>query len=394
MVADVDPDTIELLDYEDDLSMEGDNDEYSPIEEQPKQSEPCPGMSAQECGPDEILTEQLSKHTEEKLLNNPVIQQLMKKQMAQEKQDLINNPAIQNMMESFFENKFKDMNTTQTEQPKQQAGMNMVPNQRVMEVNRGNQGVDMIKIANNETNHNQIVHSPSDITVYTPALQKRLTPQHDDMAQVVQNMGNFDIRANIVNTNNGIIGDFVESVRQQQHPVDFEDNRRNSDVAVTSKLKEAQIRADKALLEAECFKAQIEPPGNHNVMGGDNVNDNTLGNDRELIVGVSNPNNGNGVEAGMQILNIGSGVSDDDFFHLTCHIDPNLIHRIEKGEFVELEKLLPKDKLGKNGEDNRLEWIQRDGGTYLVPAQRDSKISSFRRCRASSSRTGQKSRKK
>ena len=71
------------------------------------------------------------------------------------------------------------------------------------------------------------------------------------------------------------------------------------------------------------------------------------------------------------------GVSDDDFFHLTCHIEPSLIHKIEKGEFVELEKLLPKDKLG-NREENRLEWVQRDGGTFLVPAQRDGKIGSFR----------------
>ena len=67
------------------------------------------------------------------------------------------------------------------------------------------------------------------------------------------------------------------------------------------------------------------------------------------------------------------------FFHLTCHIEPSLIHKIEKGEYVELEKLLPKDKLGKAGEDNHLEWVQREGGTFLVPAQRDGKIGGFRR---------------
>ena len=77
------------------------------------------------------------------------------------------------------------------------------------------------------------------------------------------------------------------------------------------------------------------------------------------------------------MMNIGSGVSDDDFFHLTCHIDPNLIHKIEKGEFVELEKLLPKEKTSRNGEENRLEWVQRDGGTFLCQAQKDNKISSF-----------------
>ena len=100
-------------------------------------------------------------------------------------------------------------------------------------------------------------------------------------------------------------------------------------------MKEAQLRADKALLEAEKFKARVEPPGN----------------DFDQNMSIRDD---------MQILNIGAGVSDDDFFHLTCHIDPNLIHKIEKGEFVELEKLLPKDKLGRSGEENRLEWVQRD----------------------------------
>ena len=42
-----------------------------------------------------------------------------------------------------------------------------------------------------------------------------------------------------------------------------------------------------------------------------------------------------------------------------------------------MEKLLPKEKLGFKGDENRLEWVQRDGGTYLVPAQRDNKIGSF-----------------
>ena len=85
------------------------------------------------------------------------------------------------------------------------------------------------------------------------------------------------------------------------------------------------------------------------------------------------------VNGQVEIPNIGAGVSDDDFFHLTCFIEPSLIHKIEKGEFVELKKLLPKDKLGRT-EEGRLEWVQRDGGTFLVPAsQRDSKINSFRK---------------
>ena len=44
--------------------------------------------------------------------------------------------------------------------------------------------------------------------------------------------------------------------------------------------------------------------------------------------------------------------NDDEFFHLTCHIDASLKDKIEKGEYVELEKLLPKRGSAKMGDDN------------------------------------------
>ena len=87
----------------------------------------------------------------------------------------------------------------------------------------------------------------------------------------------------------------------------------------------------------------------------------------------------NAVQTMGVIPDIGSGVTDDDFFHLTCFIDPNLIHKIERGEFVELEKLLPKDRSYVSGKEDRLEWVQREGGTFLVPASRDLKINGIRR---------------
>ena len=133
-----------------------------------------------------------------------------------------------------------------------------------------------------------------------------------------------------------------------------------TDATIAKELKDAQARAERALLEAEKFRAQVDPPGS--------------GSFNNIDIGGKSALNSN-----MQILNIGSAVSDDDFFHLTCHIELGLIHKIEKGEFVELEKLLPKDKLGKGSEDNHLEWVQRDGGKFLVPAQRDSKINGFHR---------------
>ena len=50
--------------------------------------------------------------------------------------------------------------------------------------------------------------------------------------------------------------------------------------------------------------------------------------------------------------------TDDDFFHVTCHIEENLKEKIKKGGYVDLERLLPKDKTGvKVSEENKLEFF-------------------------------------
>ena len=79
------------------------------------------------------------------------------------------------------------------------------------------------------------------------------------------------------------------------------------------------------------------------------------------------------------IRDVGSGLTDDDFFHLTCHVYPSIIGKIECGEFVDLEKLLVRDKYGGGQQlEGRMEWIHRDGNTFLVPASCDIKINSVR----------------
>ena len=82
---------------------------------------------------------------------------------------------------------------------------------------------------------------------------------------------------------------------------------------------------------------------------------------------------------------IGEGLTDDDFFHLTCHIDNNLREKIERGDYVDLDKLIPRDRLSvfdsQNAfaDKNKLEWVQKDGNTFLMQAKRASKITSFRK---------------
>ena len=44
---------------------------------------------------------------------------------------------------------------------------------------------------------------------------------------------------------------------------------------------------------------------------------------------------------------------DNKFFHITCHIDQSMRSKIEQGDFVDLEKLLPRDSR-KHGDENRM----------------------------------------
>ena len=63
---------------------------------------------------------------------------------------------------------------------------------------------------------------------------------------------------------------------------------------------------------------------------------------------------------------------DDDFFHITCHVDPTLKEKIEKGEFIDLEVLLPKERCGGSHvyrDEKHLELVQRDGQQFYAPVQ-------------------------
>ena len=182
------------------------------------------------------------------------------------------------------------------------------------------------------------------------------------------------------------------------------DNPTNQRV-VTSVNDEARKKAEHTIIEAEKFRANITTPP-------EGTGTNGLLNDQIANLAVSSHPTHRNLESeinasehfqmgnmmvsnemlpqtnqqtmnpqAIAILNIGAGVSDDDFFHLTCYLEPSLIHKIEKGEFIELEKLLPKDRYSftRGGNDeSRFEWVQRDGNTYLVAANRDSKITGIR----------------
>ena len=64
---------------------------------------------------------------------------------------------------------------------------------------------------------------------------------------------------------------------------------------------------------------------------------------------------------------------DNEFFHVTCHVDPVIQSKIQKGEYVELERLLPKNRNSRSNE-NKLDLVYHNGHSFFVPASQDNKI--------------------
>ena len=274
--------------------------------------------------------------------------------------ELLKIPRVRNLFNRFWEGKMKELS---------KAGNNAIVKSKVML-------------------QQNVIKSPSDTTIYAPALNKVNLPTTNHLEANGRNNSNVNELEN-----NGIdvlVSNFVDTVRLEQESRNLErqehERYKSSELQQVQEGDLARNRMDRAVIEAKKFKATIAQPGKAASFEDDPLNGNALGlneyvqNQQMQIAGPTVPNFSQNVGVSEQMIpNIGSGVSDDDFFHLTCHIEPDLIHKIKKGEFVELEKLVPKDKYSTKSEDNRLEWVQRDGGTFLVPAQRDNKIASFRR---------------
>ena len=296
----------------------------------------------------------------------------------------MNNPFLKNLLNKMLEEKLKQVGFRQTssndagpscssqQTPNQQMGKSLFDRGAHSNVNK--------------------IKSPSDTTIYRLALGKRdqavsATTNNGLLSTIKVNNGRNDMLAKdltpvlkeqgssdaIVNH----VSDFVDSVRRQH-----EDRPVVSEVNIPG-FDQARAKTDNAVLEAEKFKATIaEPPGKNNFVVFDNVDPNPKVLDYTKIsehVQTQSPDlcRNPQIPINYQMPDIGNGISDDDFFHLTCFIEPSMFEKIERGEFVDLEKLLPKDK--NSGESNRLEWIQQDGATFLAPATKQNKINGIRK---------------
>ena len=115
------------------------------------------------------------------------------------------------------------------------------------------------------------------------------------------------------------------------------------DTRQQTRNEQARNIAERAVIEAERNKAELQiPQGNPNKFSG-------IENFKKLIKGILADND------------------DDDFFHMTCHIDPQVMAKIKQGLYVELEKLIQKPEHLKTEIDGRQVLVERDGEQYYVP---------------------------
>ena len=129
--------------------------------------------------------------------------------------------------------------------------------------------------------------------------------------------------------------------------------------AEKKKGDEAKELVLQLIIDAEKFKATLNPPkGNEIIRNIGDFQD-------QQYPGVHNPDQ--------------EHLDDDDFFHITCHVDPTVKSKIERGEYVDFEKLLMRDRFWCRGDDTKLEFYHHDGHTYLAPPEREFKINNVRK---------------
>ena len=125
-------------------------------------------------------------------------------------------------------------------------------------------------------------------------------------------------------------------------------------------MGEARRKAADIILESKRFKAVVNPPPGRT--------------DQISLRGINNPE-----QVNIQVdhhLDV-----DDQFFHVTCHVEESMRGKIQRGEYVDLQKLLPKPCNARNAiNDNKLDLVYRDGHSFFVPsAASEVKINGIRR---------------
>ena len=223
----------------------------------------------------------------------------------------------------------------------------------------GNEGnLEITKSPNKEIRQTPI-KSPSVPTIYKPSLQQidsrntnlpRFTfdnsVKSDGSPQIVTNNFNTNKSQSVSPPNKGkdqgleFIDNFIKSVRIGQDDKGLQTPKADEPTREEERLIQARNITQKAILDAERNKAELRIPQGNN----------------------------SGFQEFKQLIkDLLADKDDDDFFHMTCHLDSQLVLKIKKGLYVELEKLIQKPKHLKTEIDGRQVLVEKDGEQYYVP---------------------------
>ena len=237
------------------------------------------------------------------------------------------------------------------------------------------------------------------MTIYVPALKQI------GVGNCLSPDLNVGGTTNITDQNNltNQISDFIQGIRIQSEvkmpPQSQLNNQLNPNQSRTGQdadcgtpqpgtsrisphIQEARDKAEKIILDAEQHKAAINAPSGRNFVHSalDGIQDPVH---PDIVLAPDIQLNEVTYPALLQshlagVVDSNKVIEDDDFFHVSCHVDANLKSRIQRGDFVDLEKLLPRNRR-PGGAENRIELVFRDGKSFFVPAATDGKISNIRR---------------
>ena len=243
-------------------------------------------------------------------------------------------------------------------------------------------------VKNRDTRKNFEMKSPSDTTVYMPALKRnklartetavidshgKPIDQNTPISSVIDKISNFVDRMRIQATPTGRREDFGRTHEEGNREPRSESSQSRSGESHRERNRETE----KLILEAEKFKASVNAPTGKNDQELQISNE---GFDQAAREGFASENNTLS-EIAKYLKEIAKNGADDDdqFFHVSCHVDATLKSKIERGEYVDLEKLIPKNRSQMLSDDRRLQIVQRDGETFIGTSEKETKINSIRK---------------
>ena len=226
--------------------------------------------------------------------------------------------------------------------------------------------------ASSNVGGNRLIKSPSDTTIYAPAIMRGEPNDLNNLNRLGKNLNTELFREGGIQS----IVDVVGGISLNESKTDSQDQNRKrqqqQEPAATPSMSRQHTRkdieiqradalTDKAILEAEKFCASVLAPK------GKDENFLDFGPPQYIIT------------EGVRLKRLFD--NNDDFFHVTLHIDNNLKAKISKGEFVDLDKLLPQGDglLKRFSGETKFQMYSNNGEMYWGPAPGQNKITSIRK---------------